>query len=50
MRWAFIKQVGNFIPKESIANPESLQIWLKVNGKLRQEGKQRFFFIKITLS
>lgn len=31
--------VGSFIPKESIANPESLKIWLKVNGKVRQEGK-----------
>lgn len=30
--------VGNFIPKESIPNPESLDIWCKVNGQLKQQG------------
>lgn len=30
--------VGNFIPKETIPNPESLKIWAKVNGDIKQEG------------
>jgi len=30
--------VGNFIPKESISNPDSLNIWCKVNGQLKQQG------------
>ncbi|KAH9398543.1 PREDICTED: acylpyruvase FAHD1, mitochondrial-like [Rhagoletis zephyria] len=39
--------VGSFIPKESIANPESLKIWLKVNGKVRQEGNTSDMIYKI---
>lgn len=30
--------VGNFIPKESIQNPFSANIWCKVNGQERQKG------------
>ncbi|NXO62458.1 FAHD1 Acylpyruvase, partial [Phainopepla nitens] len=30
--------VSDFVPKEKIPDPHKLQIWLKVNGKLRQEG------------
>uniref|UniRef100_H0Z8P8 Oxaloacetate tautomerase FAHD1, mitochondrial n=1 Tax=Taeniopygia guttata TaxID=59729 RepID=H0Z8P8_TAEGU len=30
--------VSDFVPKEQIPDPHKLQIWLKVNGKMRQEG------------
>ncbi|XP_010225090.1 PREDICTED: acylpyruvase FAHD1, mitochondrial, partial [Tinamus guttatus] len=30
--------VSEFVPKERIADPHKLKIWLKVNGELRQEG------------
>lgn len=30
--------VSDFIPKEKIADPQNLRLWLKVNDKLRQEG------------
>lgn len=30
--------VSEFVPKEKIPDPHKLRIWLKVNGKLRQEG------------
>ncbi|KAM9372488.1 oxaloacetate tautomerase FAHD1, mitochondrial [Phaethornis superciliosus] len=31
--------VSDFVPKEKIPDPHKLKIWLKVNGKLRQEGE-----------
>lgn len=31
--------VSEFVPKEKIPDPHKLKIWLKVNGKLRQEGE-----------
>uniref|UniRef100_UPI00358E7400 oxaloacetate tautomerase FAHD1, mitochondrial n=1 Tax=Myxine glutinosa TaxID=7769 RepID=UPI00358E7400 len=30
--------IGEYIPKEKIPEPQSLCIWLKVNGVLRQDG------------
>lgn len=30
--------VGNFIPKEALTNAQSLDIWCKVNGQLKQKG------------
>lgn len=31
--------VSAFVPKERIPDPHALKLWLKVNGKLRQEGE-----------
>ncbi|XP_030434732.1 acylpyruvase FAHD1, mitochondrial [Gopherus evgoodei] len=31
--------VSDFVPKEKIPDPHKLQIWLRVNGELRQEGE-----------
>lgn len=42
--WALAKgfdtstPVGEFIEKSKIPNPEKLQLWLKVNGEMRQNG------------
>ncbi|KYO30830.1 acylpyruvase FAHD1, mitochondrial [Alligator mississippiensis] len=30
--------VSDFVPKERVADPHRLRLWLKVNGQLRQEG------------
>ncbi|XP_075420607.1 oxaloacetate tautomerase FAHD1, mitochondrial [Tenrec ecaudatus] len=31
--------VSAFVPKDQIPDPHQLRLWLKVNGKLRQEGE-----------
>ncbi|XP_074053309.1 oxaloacetate tautomerase FAHD1, mitochondrial [Macrotis lagotis] len=30
--------VSRFVPKEEVPDPHALKLWLKVNGRLRQEG------------
>ena len=39
--------VGNFIPKESMPNVESLKIWAKVNGHVKQEGMSFNFQVSL---
>jgi len=39
--------VGSFIPKESIGDPNSLQLWCKVNGNLKQNGNTSDMVFKI---
>ncbi|XP_053210460.1 acylpyruvase FAHD1, mitochondrial-like [Panonychus citri] len=39
--------VGNFIPKEKIADIENQQIWCKVNGQMRQDGNTKDMIFKI---
>jgi len=39
--------VGQFLPKESISDPNSLQLWCKVNGDLRQNGNTKDMVFKI---
>lgn len=31
--------VSDFVPKERVADPHRLRLWLKVNGELRQDGQ-----------
>lgn len=33
--------VGQFIPKEQVADPHNLKLWCEVNGKMRQNGNTR---------
>jgi len=33
--------IGTFIPKESVKDPHDLDLWLKVNGQLRQNGNTK---------
>ena len=30
--------VGDFVPKDAVPDPQNLNLYLKLNGKLRQEG------------
>jgi acylpyruvate hydrolase len=39
--------VGHFIPKEAIADPNSLELWCKVNGDMRQNGNTKDMVFKI---
>ena len=39
--------VGNFIPKESVADPHSLDLWCKVNGEMKQNGNTKDMIFKI---
>jgi acylpyruvate hydrolase len=39
--------VGNFIPKEQIADAHDLRLWCKVNGQLRQDGNTNDMIFKI---
>jgi acylpyruvate hydrolase len=36
--WDTSTPAGDFIDKSKIPNPENLQLWLKVNGEMRQNG------------
>lgn len=36
--WDTSTPAGEFIEKDKITNPQNLQIWLKVNGEMRQNG------------
>jgi len=33
--------VGEFIPKENICSPDAVQLWLKVNGEMRQNASTK---------
>lgn len=33
--------ISDYIPKETFLNPESVQLWLKVNGEQRQNGNTK---------
>ena len=33
--------VSAFIPKDSIPNPQDIDLWLKVNGEMRQDGNTK---------
>lgn len=39
--------ISDFMPKESIAKPDELKIWCKVNGALKQEGDTSDMVFKI---
>lgn len=39
--------ISDFIPKEVISKPDSLQIWCKVNGDLKQKGDTSDMIFKI---
>ena len=39
--------VGNFIPKELVADPHSLNLWCEVNGVVRQNGNTSDMLFKI---
>jgi acylpyruvate hydrolase len=39
--------VGQFIPKEQVADPHSLRLWCSVNGELRQDGNTSEMMFKI---
>ena len=39
--------VGNFIPKEAVPDPNSLELWCKVNGSMRQNGNTSDMVFKI---
>lgn len=41
--------VGDFIPKERITNPHSLDIWLKINGNEKQKGNTSDMIFSIPL-
>ena len=51
--WALAKgfdtscPVGTFIPKESIQDPYSLQLWCKVNDQIRQDGNTKDMIFNI---
>jgi acylpyruvate hydrolase len=44
--------IGPFIPKDNIADPQNLQLWLNVNGETKQDGNTRdmIFPIDVLLS
>ena len=33
--------VGSFVPKSSVKSPQNLRLWLKLNGKIRQNANTR---------
>jgi len=39
--------VGAFIPKEAVTDPNSIQLWCKVNGNMRQNGNTKDMVFKI---
>jgi len=39
--------VSTFVPKDSIPNPDNLELWCKVNGELRQKGNTRDMIFSI---
>ncbi|KAI8621294.1 hypothetical protein BC830DRAFT_1095040 [Chytriomyces sp. MP71] len=39
--------IGEFIPKSAISNPDSLELWLKVNGQFKQNGPTSDMMFKI---
>ncbi|XP_074866324.1 oxaloacetate tautomerase FAHD1, mitochondrial [Carettochelys insculpta] len=39
--------VSDFLPREKIPDPHKLQIWLKLNGELRQEGETSSMIFRI---
>lgn len=51
--WTFAKgfdtalPISDFIPKTEIANHDSVHLWLKVDGELRQDGNTQDFIFKI---
>jgi acylpyruvate hydrolase len=50
--WDTSTPAGDFIDKTKIPNPENLQLWLKVNGEMRQNGNttDMIFSIKYLIS
>lgn len=50
--WALAKgfdtatPVGDFIPKDDIPNPDNVQLWLKVDGEMRQDGNTQDMIYK----
>ena len=40
--------VGDFIPKDSVADPQNVDLWLKVNGQLRQDGNTKDMVFPVT--
>jgi len=51
--WALAKSfdcscpVSSFIPKELVKDPHSLDLWLRVNGELRQKGSTQDMIYRI---
>ena len=51
--WALAKSwksscpINDFIPKDKIPNPAELNLWLKVNGKLKQDGNTMDMIFKV---
>ena len=39
--------MGDFIPKDDIPNPDNVQLWLKVDGEMRQDGNTQDMIYKI---
>eukprot|EP00088_Acartia_fossae_P012998 TRINITY_DN16731_c0_g1_i1.p1 TRINITY_DN16731_c0_g1~~TRINITY_DN16731_c0_g1_i1.p1 ORF type:complete len:219 (+),score=27.71 TRINITY_DN16731_c0_g1_i1:31-687(+) len=39
--------VGDFIPKEKVIDPHNLDIWLSVNGDMKQDSNTRHFIFRI---
>lgn len=39
--------VSEFIPKEKVSDPQNLELWLKVNGQLRQKANTKDMVYKV---
>ncbi|KAL4643002.1 hypothetical protein ACB092_02G060800 [Castanea dentata] len=39
--------IGSVLPKESVPDPDNLELWLKVDGEMRQKGSTKDMIFKI---
>jgi len=39
--------IGSVLPKESVSDPDNLELWLKVDGEMRQKGSTKDMIFKI---
>ncbi|PON88358.1 1,4-alpha-glucan-branching enzyme [Trema orientale] len=39
--------ISSFLPKASVADPENLELWLKVDGEVKQQGSTKDMIFKI---